>query len=108
MSLRTAIETLVVANRILAQKGVLDSFGHVSARHPENPGRYLMSRARSARVVAEPEERRDPLVAGRARQLQQRSLLNNPAVAQPRDPFGERPRFVVIVRDDKRRKARGA
>jgi ribulose-5-phosphate 4-epimerase/fuculose-1-phosphate aldolase len=42
---------LVIANRILAQKGVLDSFGHVSARHPENPERYLMSRARSARVV---------------------------------------------------------
>jgi ribulose-5-phosphate 4-epimerase/fuculose-1-phosphate aldolase len=51
MSLQQTIETLVIANRILAQKGVLDSFGHVSARHPENPECYLMSRARSARVV---------------------------------------------------------
>jgi ribulose-5-phosphate 4-epimerase/fuculose-1-phosphate aldolase len=53
VSLQTTIETLVIANRILAQKGVLDSFGHVSARHPENPERYLMSRARSARVVTQ-------------------------------------------------------
>ena len=51
MNLQSTIDTLVIANRILAQKGVLDSFGHVSARDPENPGRYLMSRARSARVV---------------------------------------------------------
>ncbi|HWF37487.1 MAG TPA: class II aldolase/adducin family protein [Candidatus Acidoferrales bacterium] len=51
MSLQGTIEQLVIANRILAQKGVLDSFGHVSARHPENSERYLMSRARSARVV---------------------------------------------------------
>ena len=51
MNLPITIETLVIANRILAQKGVLDSFGHVSARHPDNPERYLMSRARSARVV---------------------------------------------------------
>jgi HCOMODA/2-hydroxy-3-carboxy-muconic semialdehyde decarboxylase len=53
VNLKQTIETLVIANRILAQKGVLDSFGHVSARHPENPERYLMSRARSARVVEE-------------------------------------------------------
>lgn len=51
MNLQNTVEQLVIANRILAQKGVLDSFGHVSARHPENPYRYLMSRARSARVV---------------------------------------------------------
>ena len=29
-------EELVTANRILAHERVLDSFGHVSARHPEN------------------------------------------------------------------------
>ena len=51
MDLQSTIEQLVVANRILALKGVLDSFGHISARHPEKPERYLMSRARSARVV---------------------------------------------------------
>ena len=39
------IEDLVVANRILAQEGILDAYGHVSIRHPGNPNRYLMSRS---------------------------------------------------------------
>lgn len=39
------IEDLVVANRILAEEGVLDAYGHVSIRHPSNPNRYLMSRS---------------------------------------------------------------
>src|SRR2546427_3817558 len=41
------IEELVTANRILAREGVVDSFGHVSARHPDNPQRYLLSRSRA-------------------------------------------------------------
>ena len=39
------IEDLVAANRILAQEGILDAYGHVSIRHPSNPNRYLMSRS---------------------------------------------------------------
>jgi ribulose-5-phosphate 4-epimerase/fuculose-1-phosphate aldolase len=39
------IEDLVAANRILAEEGVLDAYGHVSIRHPGNPDRYLMSRS---------------------------------------------------------------
>src|SRR6516164_10596675 len=39
------IEDLVAANRILAQEGVLDAYGHVSIRHPVDPDRYLMSRS---------------------------------------------------------------
>jgi ribulose-5-phosphate 4-epimerase/fuculose-1-phosphate aldolase len=41
------LEELVTANRILANEGVVDSFGHVSARHPDNPQHYLLSRARA-------------------------------------------------------------
>jgi HCOMODA/2-hydroxy-3-carboxy-muconic semialdehyde decarboxylase len=41
------LEELVTANRILAREEVVDSFGHVSARHPERPDRYLLSRARA-------------------------------------------------------------
>src|SRR5262245_31552227 len=40
-------EELVTANRILATEGVVDSFGHVSARNPENPQRFFLSRARA-------------------------------------------------------------
>jgi hypothetical protein len=39
------IEDLVAANRILAQEGIVDAYGHVSIRHPSNPNRYLMSRS---------------------------------------------------------------
>src|ERR1700747_2827804 len=46
-------EDLVSANRILADQGVLDAYGHVSIRHPTNPNRYLISRAMSpANVTA--------------------------------------------------------
>jgi HCOMODA/2-hydroxy-3-carboxy-muconic semialdehyde decarboxylase len=45
------IEDLVTANRILAKQGIVDSFGHVSVRHPDNPQRYLMSRARAPERV---------------------------------------------------------
>ena len=41
------LEELVTANRILAREEVVDSFGHVSVRHPERPDRYLLSRARA-------------------------------------------------------------
>jgi HCOMODA/2-hydroxy-3-carboxy-muconic semialdehyde decarboxylase len=41
------IDDLVAANRILADQGVLDAYGHVSIRHPANPNRYLISRAMS-------------------------------------------------------------
>src|SRR5262249_62162298 len=41
------IEDLVTANRILAREGVVDSFGHISMRHPDNPQRYLLSRSRA-------------------------------------------------------------
>src|SRR5260221_891877 len=41
------MEGLVTANRILAREGVVDSFGHISVRHPDNPQRYLLSRSRA-------------------------------------------------------------
>jgi ribulose-5-phosphate 4-epimerase/fuculose-1-phosphate aldolase len=45
------ISELVVANRILAKEGVVDAFGHISARHPERPDRYIMSRSRAPELV---------------------------------------------------------
>lgn len=41
------IEELVIANRILADQGVVDAFGHVSARAPDDPQCFLLSRARA-------------------------------------------------------------
>ena len=45
------IEDVVAGNRILAQHGVLDGFGHVSARHPAEPGRYFLSRSLAPELV---------------------------------------------------------
>jgi HCOMODA/2-hydroxy-3-carboxy-muconic semialdehyde decarboxylase len=42
---------LVAASRILAAEGILDSFGHVSARHPGDGGRFFISRARAPELV---------------------------------------------------------
>jgi ribulose-5-phosphate 4-epimerase/fuculose-1-phosphate aldolase len=42
---------LVAANRILGHEGILDAYGHVSVRHPANPGHFLLSRARSPENV---------------------------------------------------------
>ena len=36
-------QEIVLANRILAAHKVVDSFGHISARSPENPERFLLS-----------------------------------------------------------------
>src|SRR4051794_7668678 len=44
-------DELVTANRILASERVLDSFGHISVRHPENANRYFMSRARAPQLA---------------------------------------------------------
>jgi HCOMODA/2-hydroxy-3-carboxy-muconic semialdehyde decarboxylase len=38
------IQQIVDANRILTNEGVLDGFGHVSARHDKDPGRFLLAR----------------------------------------------------------------
>ncbi|MCS0503733.1 class II aldolase/adducin family protein [Ancylobacter mangrovi] len=37
------VRDLALANRMLTQEGVLDAFGHASVRHPEDPGRFLIS-----------------------------------------------------------------
>lgn len=46
-----ALEELVTANRILAKEGVVDSFGHISLRHPDNPQRYFLSRSRAPECI---------------------------------------------------------
>jgi ribulose-5-phosphate 4-epimerase/fuculose-1-phosphate aldolase len=45
------IEDLVAANRILAQQGVLDGYGHVSVRHNLDPNRFLLSRSLAPELV---------------------------------------------------------
>ncbi len=49
--MRPVLDELVTANRILAHERVLDSFGHVSIRHPSRPDRFFLSRARAPELV---------------------------------------------------------
>ncbi|HEY5988029.1 MAG TPA: class II aldolase/adducin family protein [Streptosporangiaceae bacterium] len=49
------IEDLVDANRILADQGVVDGYGHVSVRHSGSPERYLLSRSLAPELVTAPD-----------------------------------------------------
>lgn len=53
MNARGAVCELVVANRVLAHLGVVDSFGHITVRNPEHPDRYFMARSRAPGMVTE-------------------------------------------------------
>jgi HCOMODA/2-hydroxy-3-carboxy-muconic semialdehyde decarboxylase len=54
-TLKEARAELALANRMVANEGVIDAFGHVSMRHPDRPGRYLLSRSRSPELIG-PED----------------------------------------------------
>jgi len=45
------IDDLVVGNHILADLGVVDGFGHLTARDPEHPDHFLMSRSLAPALV---------------------------------------------------------
>jgi len=47
-----AMRELVTGNRILAHEGVLDAYGHITVRHPDDPNKFLMSRSRSPEHVS--------------------------------------------------------
>ncbi|MBX9773877.1 MAG: class II aldolase/adducin family protein [Xanthobacteraceae bacterium] len=51
-TVQEAMRDLVLANRIMAREGVIDDFGHVSVRHPDDAGRYFLSRSRSPLIVS--------------------------------------------------------
>jgi ribulose-5-phosphate 4-epimerase/fuculose-1-phosphate aldolase len=45
------LQLLVQANRILAREGVVDAYGHVSLRHPDNPNHFILACSRSPELV---------------------------------------------------------
>ena len=50
--IETALGDLVVGNRILANENVVDAYGHVNVRRPEDPERFFLSRSRSPELVS--------------------------------------------------------
>lgn len=71
------LEEIVTANRILANEGVVDSFGHISVRHPDRPDRYLMSRARAPERIENDD-------------IMEFTLDGNPVDPRERKPYLER------------------
>ena len=47
----SVLRDLVVGNRILANENILDAYGHISARNPDNPEHYFLSCSRSPELV---------------------------------------------------------
>ena len=45
------LEDLALANHILVNQGVLDGFGHISVRHPQNPERFFIARSMAPALV---------------------------------------------------------
>jgi ribulose-5-phosphate 4-epimerase/fuculose-1-phosphate aldolase len=50
-SLDTLIQDLVIANRILAREDVVDAYGHISVRHPDDPKRFFISRSLAPELI---------------------------------------------------------
>ena len=72
-----SIADLAAASRILAERGVVDGFGHVSMRHPHAPERYLMACAIAPALVT-PDD------------ILEYDMDSNPCNAEGRGSFLER------------------
>ncbi|MBV9190974.1 MAG: class II aldolase/adducin family protein [Betaproteobacteria bacterium] len=48
---KALIDDLVAGSRILADQGVLDAYGHISARSDKRPDHFLMSRSRAPALM---------------------------------------------------------
>jgi ribulose-5-phosphate 4-epimerase/fuculose-1-phosphate aldolase len=79
------VDDLVYANRILADQGVFDAFGHVSVRHDKNPTRFLLSRNLAPALVT-------------AKDILTHDLDGNPLEAGERKPYLERFIHAAIYR----------
>jgi HCOMODA/2-hydroxy-3-carboxy-muconic semialdehyde decarboxylase len=77
MSIKGLIADLVSANHILYQEGVVDGFGHVSVRHPDDPGRFLLARGIAPATV-------------KAKDVMEFGMDGEPLTARGRKPYLER------------------
>lgn len=68
---------LAEAYRIVANEGILDAFGHISVRNPNNPNRYFLSRSRAPGLV-------------QAADILEYDLDSNPIVPPKERPYSER------------------
>ena len=50
-ALNDLLQDLAIANRILVNEGVLDGFGHISVRHPQQADRFFIARSMAADLL---------------------------------------------------------
>lgn len=86
MTRDTLIAELVTANRILANENVVDGFGHISVRDPDDPGRYLISVSRSPEQIVEAD-------------IVTLTLDGSPVAADERPLYLERPIHGAIYQE---------
>ena len=79
------LRDLVIANRILANEGVVDALGHVSIRHPDNSDRFFLSCSRSPELITHDD-------------LMEYDLDCNPIDQRGRPMYFERPIHGTIYR----------
>ena len=53
---RTLFSTLITANHILHHHSVVDAFGHISVRNPQNPGTFWISKSLAPALVSRRED----------------------------------------------------
>jgi HCOMODA/2-hydroxy-3-carboxy-muconic semialdehyde decarboxylase len=80
-----SIRMLVQASHILSRKQIVDGFGHVSTRHPENSQKFLISRSIAPALVSSED-------------IMTMDLSGEPCDADGRKPFLERYIHAAIYR----------
>jgi ribulose-5-phosphate 4-epimerase/fuculose-1-phosphate aldolase len=93
-ALDTVIQDLVIANRILAREEVVDAYGHVSVRHPDNPERFLIARSLAPELVG-PEDIVELDLEGRPVREESRSLYLERFIHAA--IFAARPEVMAVV-----------
>jgi HCOMODA/2-hydroxy-3-carboxy-muconic semialdehyde decarboxylase len=88
MSDENRIADLIVGNRILANEGVLDGFGHISVRSESNPKHFYMARGRAPGLVSredimEFDERSEPVDQQGRRMYGERYIHGEVLAARP-------------------------
>jgi ribulose-5-phosphate 4-epimerase/fuculose-1-phosphate aldolase len=70
-------QDLVIAYRLLAEQGIIDAYGHISVRSPDNPERFWMARSIAPELVTEAD-------------MMELDMQSEPVDARGRSPVNER------------------
>jgi ribulose-5-phosphate 4-epimerase/fuculose-1-phosphate aldolase len=81
-------QDLVIAYRLLAEHGIIDAYGHVSVRSPDNPQRFWMARSIAPELVTEADMMEftlesEPVAAGGHKPVNERFIHGEVYKARP-------------------------